>query len=139
MPPIPVLSTFTDFLHQSSHAPLHITFANLTICHHQNGRYLNQVQRQHGHIMLHKTLYQGIAELTVLDNLVFSFSFKFHMPNTEKIHDVEMLSLPRPLSHGKLYLDEEKLVLSFTIDAPDPSLCVAVTHVYQSICKLESC
>ena len=139
MPTTPILSTFTDFLHQSSPASLQITFANLTICHHQNGQFLNQVQRQYGHITLHKTLHQGVAELTVLDNLVFSFSFKFQMPNTEKIHDVEMLSLPRPLSHGKLYVDEEKLVLSFRIEAPDPSLCVAVTHVYKGICTLERC
>jgi len=41
------------------------------------------------------------------------------------------------LDRGRLCLDEEKLVLSFRIDAPDPSLRVEVTHTYQGICNLE--
>ena len=48
-----------------------------------------------------------------------------------------MLSLPRPLDHGKLLVDEEKLMLSFRIDAPDPSLRVEVMHTYQGICDLK--
>ncbi|MGN7513016.1 MAG: hypothetical protein ACTHOM_01480 [Allomuricauda sp.] len=139
MPPIPVLSTFTDFLNQSSPAPLQITFANLSIRNHQNGQFLNHVQRQHGHIMLHKTLHKGVAELTVLDHLVFSFSFKFRMPHVGECQHITMQSLPRPLSHGKLYVDGEQMRLCFTIDAPDPLRCVAVTHVYQGICTLERC
>ncbi len=75
--------------------------------------------------------------MSVLDNPVFSFSFQFSIPNNTVFHDGKMLSLPRPLDQGRYYLDEEKLVLSYFIDAPDPLLCVEVTHVYTGILRLE--
>jgi len=137
MPSLPILSTFTNFLHQSSPAPLQITFASLEIRHYQNGQFLNYLQRPQSSINLQKLPCNALAELRVVDNLVFSFSFQFRLPGVRQCHDMEMLSLPRPLDRGRLYLDEEKLQLSFRIDAPDPSLCVEVTHMYQGICHLE--
>ncbi|WP_421813025.1 hypothetical protein [Flagellimonas sp.] len=137
MPTLPISYTFTDFLHQSSHTPLCITFATLEITNHQNGQFLNRVQWPQSRIILQKMPQTGLAEMTVPDNLVFCFYFRFHIPNAGEFHHGEMLSLPRPLDHGKLYVDKEKLRLSFRIDAPDPSLRVEVTHVYQAICKLE--
>ncbi|WP_437396618.1 hypothetical protein [Flagellimonas lutimaris] len=139
MPPRPISSTFTNFLHQSTPTQLQITFTTLEIRNHQNGRFLNQVQRQQSRIILQKMPCSDVVEITVADNLVFSFSFQFHIPSSEEIHDIKILSLPRPLSHGRLHVDEEKLWLSFRIDAPDPTLCVEVTHVYQGISKLERC
>ncbi|WP_036380227.1 hypothetical protein [Muricauda sp. MAR_2010_75] len=129
--------TITNFLHQSSQTQLQITFASLNIRNHQNGQLLHQVHQLQSRIILQKMPQKGLAELTLLDNLVFSFSFQFQIPKALKFHDVEMLALPRPLDQGRLYLDEEKLQLSFRIDAPDPTLRVEVTHVYQGILKLE--
>ncbi|MBW8242148.1 hypothetical protein K1F50_05010 [Muricauda oceani] len=137
MPSHPISSTLTNHLHQTSPAPLQITFATLAIHNSQNGQFLNHVHRPHSRIVLKKMPCQSLAELTVPDNLVFSFSFQFRIPKTQKFHHVEMLSLPRPLDHGKLFIDEEKLVLSFRIDAPDPSLRVEVTHTYLGICDLK--
>ncbi len=137
MPPRPISSTFTNFLHQSPHTQLQITFASLEICNHQNGQLLHRVQRPQSRIILHKLPQKQLAGLTVLDNLVFSFSFQFRIPGTGRPFDMEMLALPRPLDQGRLYLDEEKLQLSFRIDAPDPTLRVRVTQVYQGILKLE--
>ncbi|MDF0715243.1 hypothetical protein PY092_03690 [Muricauda sp. 334s03] len=137
MPSLPISSTFTNFLHQSSPAPLQVTFATLEIRNHQNGQFLNHLQRRQSRIILQKTACKDVAELTVLDNLVFRFSFQFRLPGVEQCHNMEMLSLLRPLDHGRLYVDEEKLQLSFRIDAPDPSLRVEVTHQYQDICHLE--
>lgn len=137
MPSHPISSTFTNFLHQSSPEPLQITFASLEIRHYQNGQFLNQLQRPQSRIILQKMPCNDLAELRVVDNLVFSFSFQFRMPRAGEFHDIKMLSLPRPLDCGRLYLDEEKLRLSFRIDAPDPSLCVEVTHLYQGICHME--
>lgn len=136
MPNSPV-QTITNFLHQSSPAPLQVTFATLEICSHQNGSWLHRVQRQHSRILLQQTQQKGLAELTVLDNLVFSFSFRFQLPGAPTLHEVDMRCLPRPLDQGRLYLDDEKLQLSFRIDAPDPSLRVQVTQVYRGILHLE--
>ena len=136
MPPS-ISSTITNFLHQSSPAPLQITFASLEICSHQNGALLHRVQRQQSRIILQQTPQKGLAEITVLDNLVFSFSFQFQMPSAPTYHEVDMLSLPRPLDQGRLSMDEEKLQLSFRIDAPDPTLRLEVTHVYQGILGLD--
>ncbi len=118
--------------------PLQITFAHLAICHYQNRQFLNQVQRQQGRIVLQKMPGTGLAKIAVPDNLVFSFCFQFRIPAMGGPYtDLEMLSLPRPLDHGRLCVDEEKLELSFRIDAPDPLLCVAVTQVYHGICNME--
>ena len=132
-----LIQTIENFLHQNSPAQLQITFASLKIRNHQNGQLLHQVQRRQSRIILRKLPQKGLAELTLLDNLVFSFSFQFQIPKAQKFHDVEMLSLPRPLDQGRLCVDEEKLQLSFRIDAPNPTLRVRVTHVYQGILKLE--
>ena len=137
MPTRPISYTFTDFLHQSSHTPLCITFATLEITNHQNGQFLNQVERRQSRIVLQKMPCGRMAKINVLDNLVFCFSFQFLMPNAGKFHDGKMLCLPRPLDYGRLYVDKEKMVLSFRIDAPDPLLRVEITHVYQSILSLE--
>ncbi|MBA4744876.1 MAG: hypothetical protein H2058_06435 [Muricauda sp.] len=137
MPTLPISSTFTNFLHQNSHAPLHITFAALEIINHQNGQSLNRVQRPQSRIFLQKMPQTGLAKMTVPDNLVFCFSFQFHIPNAGEFHHGEMLCLPRPLDCGRLFVDDEKLLLSFRIDAPDPTLRVEVTHVYQGILRLE--
>ncbi|HBU76986.1 MAG TPA: hypothetical protein DEF18_02690 [Muricauda sp.] len=116
---------------------MQITFATLEIHNHQNGQFLNHLHRPQSRITLNKIPCSDLAELTVLDNLVFSFSFQFRLPQTKEFHTIEMLSLPRPLDHGKLLVDEEKLMLSFRIDAPDPSLRVEVMHTYQGICDLK--
>lgn len=137
MPTRPISCTFTNFLHQSSQTQLQITFASLKICNHQHGQLLHKVQRPQSRIILQKLPQKGLAEITVLDNLVFSFSFQFQISKAKEFYDAEMLLLPRPLDQGRLYLDEEKLQLSFLIDAPDPTLRVRVTHVYQGILKLE--
>ena len=136
MPPS-ISSTITNFLHQSSHSQLQVTFDTLEICSHQNGQLLRKVQRQQSRILLRQTPQKGLAEITVLDNLVFSFSFRFQLPSAPTCHEVKMLSLPRPLDQGRLSMDDEKLQLSFRIDAPDPSLRVEVTHVYQGILSLD--
>jgi hypothetical protein len=137
MPTRSILSTFSNYLHQSSQAPLQITFASLNILNYNSRQYLNQVQKHKSRIIIQKLPQKNLAEMRVLDNLVFSFSFQFSIPNNTEFHDGNMLSLPRPLDLGRLYLDEEKLLLSFTIDAPDPLLSVEVTHVYTGIVGLE--
>lgn len=131
------IQTISNFLHQTSPAPLQITFATLEIHNSQNGQFLNYVRRPQSRIILKKIPCSDVAELTVLDNLVFRFSFQFRMPQTKEFDTIEMLSLPRPLDHGKLLIDEEKIMLSFRIDAPEPSLRVEVTHTYQGIYDLK--
>ncbi|MEW2921263.1 hypothetical protein AB1A65_07325 [Muricauda sp. ANG21] len=138
MPTRPILSTLTNLLHQSSQTQLQIiTFASLEIRNYQREQLLHRVQRPQSRIILQKMPQKGLAEITVLDNLVFSFSFQFQILKAEEFYDAEMLVLPRPLDQGRMYLDEEKLQLSFLIDAPDPTLRVRVTHAYQGILKLE--
>nr|WP_321416013.1 hypothetical protein [uncultured Allomuricauda sp.] len=131
------IQTVKDFLHQTSPAPLQITFATLEIRHYQNGQFLNQVERPQSRIVLKKVPGGDVIKITVVDNLVFRFSFQLQMPRGHKFQDLEMLSLPRPLDQGSMCVDEEKLLLSFRIDAPDPLLRVEVTHTYQGICGLK--
>jgi len=137
MPSPSISSTFINHLHQSSPAPLQITFTTLKIHNYQNGQFLNQVERQHSRIVLQKMSCGHMAKINVLDNMVFRFSFQFRLPLAAQCHNLEMFSLPRPLDRGRLCVDTEKLELSFRIDAPDPSLRVEVVQLYEDICKLE--
>jgi hypothetical protein len=136
MPTPSIISTFTDFLHHQSQDPLQITFAHLEICNQQQGQWYKKVQRHQSRILLRK-LSHDLAEITVVDNLVFRFSFQFRIPDTQTCSNLEMLHLPRPLAQGRMYMDDEKLQLTFRIDAPDPSLRVQVTQVYQGILGLQ--
>lgn len=130
------LQIVKDFLHLNAQDPLQITFAHLEICNQQHGQWCKKVQRHQSRILLRK-LSQGLAEITVMDNLVFRFSFQFRIPDTQTCSNLEMLCLPRPLDQGRMYMDDEKLQLSFRIDAPDPALHVQVTQVYQGILGLQ--
>ncbi|WP_306012379.1 MULTISPECIES: hypothetical protein [unclassified Allomuricauda] len=128
--------TITDFLHHSTHTQLQITFASLNICNSQHGKLLQRLPSRQGRIGFQK-LSPQLLQLDIMDSLVFRFSVQCHIPQTTNLNDMGPLSLPRPLDQGSLYVDEEKLVLSFRIDAPDPQLRIQVTHTYQGIHRLE--
>jgi len=130
------LQAITDFLHHSTHTQLQITFARLDICNSQNGRVLHRLPSRQGRIGFQK-LSPQLLQLDIMDSLVFRFSVQCHIPQPVNLNDMGPLSLPRPLDQGSLYVDEEKLVLSFRIDAPDPLLRIQVTHTYQGIYRLE--
>ncbi|WP_127018622.1 hypothetical protein [Flagellimonas beolgyonensis] len=131
------LQTVKDFLHHPSQDQLEITFSHLEIHNQQHGQWCKKVQRPQSRILLRKLPQNGLAEITVVDNLVFRFSFKFRIPISSEFNDLEMLCLPRPLDQGLLSMDDEKLQLTFRIDAPDPALHVQVTQVYQGILGLQ--
>ncbi|MFN3137618.1 MAG: hypothetical protein ACE37L_08015 [Allomuricauda sp.] len=130
------LQAITDFLHHSTHTQLQITFARLDICNSQNGKLLQRLPSRQGRIGFQK-LSPQLLQLDIMDSLVFRFSLQCHIYQTTNLNDMGPLSLPRPLDQGSLRVDEEKLVLSFRIDAPDPQLRIQVTHTYQGIYHLE--
>ncbi|GLU43647.1 hypothetical protein [Allomuricauda sp. NBRC 101325] len=137
MPTPSILSIFSNYLQQDPKTSLQISFASLNILNYKGRQYLNQVQKHKSRIILLKLPHKHLAEITVLDNPVFSFSFQFLVPNNTEFHSGKMRSLPRPLNNGRYFMDEEKLVLTYTIDAPDPLLRVEVTHVYTGILGVE--
>lgn len=126
----------TDFLHHSTHTQLLITFASLNICNSQHGKLLHRLPSRQGRIGFQK-LSPQLLQLDIMDSLVFRFSLQCPISQTTNLNDMAPLSLPRPLDQGSLYVDEEKLVLSFRIDAPDHLLRIQVTHTYQGIYRLE--
>ncbi|WP_421806435.1 hypothetical protein [Flagellimonas sp.] len=131
-----LIQTLTHFLHHSTHTQLQITFASLNICNSQQGKLLHHLPSRQGRIGFQK-LSPQLLQLDIMDSLVFRFSLQCLITQTTNLNDMGPLSLPRPLDQGSLYVDEEKLVLSFRIDAPDPQLRIQVTHTYQGIYHLE--
>ena len=136
MPTPTIASALTHFLHHSTHTQLQITFASLNICNSQHGKLLQRLPSRQGRIGFQK-LSPQLLQLDIMDSLVFRFSLQCPISQTTNLNDMGPLSLPRPLDQGSLYVDEEKLVLSFRIDAPDPLLRIQVTHTYQGIYHLE--
>ncbi|NYJ25973.1 hypothetical protein [Allomuricauda sp. ARW1Y1] len=131
-----LIQTLTHFLHHSTHTQLQITFASLNICNSQHGKLLQRLPSRQGRIGFQK-LSPQLLQLDIMDSLVFRFSIQCPIHQPVNLSDMGPLSLPRPLDQGSLYVDEEKLVLSFRIDAPDPLLRIQVTHNYQGIYRLE--
>jgi hypothetical protein len=136
MPSSTIAYALTHFLHNRTHTQLQITFARLDICNSQNGRVLQRLPSRQGRIGFQK-LSPHLLQLDIMDSLVFRFSVQYPIPQPVNLNKMEPLSLPRPLDQGSLHVNEEKLVLSFRIDAPDPSLRIQVTHTYQGIYRLE--
>jgi hypothetical protein len=131
-----LIQTLTHFLHHSTHKQLQITFASLNICNSQQGMLLHHLPSRQGRIGFQK-LSPQLLQLDIMDSLVFRFSLQCHISQPTNLNDMGPLSLPRPLDQGSMQVDEEKLVLSFRIDAPDPQLRIQVTHTYQGIYRLE--
>ena len=125
-----LLRTISHFLDQSPYTSLELTFAHHTICNHQNGRFLNRVHKQQSRLLINKPPQSHLAQMVVVDNLLFNFSFSFNRPTNQNQYHGPMLQLPRPLDQGHLEISAAQLVLSFRIDAPDPALTVHITQTY---------
>lgn len=131
MPNTQLLHTITHFLEQSPYTSLEITFAEHQIINHLNWQYLNTVYKTQSRVMIHKVPQSGLAQMVVVDNLLFNFSFHFLKPDNTTYYQGPMLQLPRPLSEGKLQITTDSLRLSFIIDAPDPALSVQVEQYFE--------
>lgn len=132
-----LLRTLTHFLTQSPYTALEITFGQHQIQNHQNGQLLHTLHKQQSRLVINKIPNPGLAQMVVVDNLLFNFSFLFPKPGNPLYYKGSMLQLPRPLDQGQLQITPNTLYLSFRIDAPDPTLSVQVAHYYQEPCALE--
>lgn len=137
MPPIPILPTIQKFLHQSPYASLEITFAHHTVFSSRPQLHFAPVQRHNSRVVINKRPKNGLAQMVVIDHMVFNFSFGFVPPSREPFYLGSMLQLPRPLDQGHLHMDADQLTLQFRIDAPRPELQVHLSQTYAHILKLE--
>ncbi|MDC6365557.1 MULTISPECIES: hypothetical protein [Flavobacteriaceae] len=132
-----LLRTLNHFLYQSPYTALEITFGQHQIQNQQNGQLLHTVHKQQSRLVINKLPNPGLAQMVVVDNLLFNFSFLFLKPSKPLHYKSAMLQLPRPLDRGQLQIAPNALCLSFRIDAPDPALSVHVAHWYQGTCTFE--
>ena len=137
MPTIPILPTIQDFLHKSPYASLELTFGTHLVLNSQNHRPFYPVQKQNSRIVINKKPKKGLAQMVVVDNLVFNFSFGFIPPKEQEFYLGAMLHLPSPLDKGHLHMDAEQLTLSFRIYARDPEWRIYVSQTYADISNLE--
>jgi len=130
MPNNNILKKIASFLHRDTPSCLKITFHSLEILTYHNGILLNHTLKQNSKIHIHARKNKCLAQMEVLDHLVFQFSFCFPPPSSLETYQSKQLFLPRPLSNGVLTIDAEKLHLEFTIDAAEENLKVKVEHLY---------
>ncbi|MEP0462870.1 MAG: hypothetical protein ABJN84_17210 [Flavobacteriaceae bacterium] len=131
MPKSDLLPAIFDFLHCCSTINLEITFAQLDIHIYHNGHFLKRITKPNSRILLYKPQNRKIAQMDLLDNIAFRFSFEFDKPTSQLYYKSKRLYLPQPLTEGFLEMDAEKLSFSFTINSP--SNYVEITHVYRQI------
>lgn len=137
MPTVPILPTIQDFIHKSPYASLELTFDSHLVLNSQNHRPFSPVQKQNSRIVINKKLKRGLAQMVVVDNLVFNFSFGFTPPMEQEFYLGPMLHLPSPLDQGHLHMDADQLTLSFRIYARDPELRIHVSQTYADIYNME--
>ncbi|MER3376040.1 MAG: hypothetical protein RIM83_15480 [Allomuricauda sp.] len=125
-----VLGEIKRFLDQKSSGILEITFAHLEILTYHNQKLLNRTLRQNSRIRIYEHRSMALAQMEVMDHLVFHFSLWFPTPAHTSHYQSKSLFLPRPLSHGILEMDAETLQLEFTIDTPNKNARVNVKHRY---------
>nr|WP_299067267.1 hypothetical protein [uncultured Allomuricauda sp.] len=131
-----ILTEINTLLDAKGSKSWELTFALLEIDTYHNGKFLKRVQHAYPKIVIYKPEHNTSAQMEVLDNLVFSFSFWFEKSIAHLDYKSKMLRLPRPLTQGTLQLDAKKLVLQFTIDVPDKALEVKVQHIYTQLLYL---
>jgi len=129
MPKPNLLQTLADFQAQSYFSSLKITFGVHDIINYRDGHSLNQAER----IIVVKTSKHHIAQIKVMDNLLFRFSFHISLPKILAGQTESMIQLPRPLEDGHLNIQNEKLELSFRIDAPKNEPQLTVEHCYTEV------
>nr|WP_298793788.1 hypothetical protein [uncultured Allomuricauda sp.] len=130
MPKSDLQHTLARFLDHEEEKVLKLTFAQLHIDTYHKGKSLKQVTKTNAQIHIRKLATTPQLKMTVLDNLVFRFSFWFERPTMPLPYSSKMMRTPQPLQEGILEIDLEKLVLQFTINAPDKALRVQVKHIY---------
>ena len=136
MPRINVLGKINHFLDSVEAPTLELTFAQLTIQSFHQGQLLNCTVKENAKLRVHLPGPDGLAQMEVLDNLVFHFTFGFIRPTAMRPYHSKMLNLPRPLMDGLLLLDAEQLLLEFTIDTPNKDHNIQIQHRYTSIMKV---
>lgn len=130
MPKSDLQHVLARFLDHDKEKTLKLTFAQLHIHTYHRGKSLNRVTKTNAQILIRKLTTTQQLKMTVLDNLVFRFSFWFERPTIPLPYIGKMLWTPQPLQEGIFEMDAEKLVLQFTINAPDKALRVQVKHTY---------
>ncbi|NDV15234.1 hypothetical protein GO009_04285 [Muricauda sp. TY007] len=136
MADIHVLGEIRHFLNQTTVTTLELTFSSLEIHSVFNDRLLHELTKPNGKIRIYYQKQPESAQMEVLDNLVFQFSFGFILPNTATVYQSNMLHLPRPLMDGKLLLDAEQLLLEFMIHTPNKEHKILVKHRYTHIVEI---
>ncbi len=130
MAPTSILEEIKNFLENDNYTTLELTFETLEISLFHHGKRLNQLVRQDAELILQKTNDPTIAEMDVVDNLVFPFLFTFNPQEALAGQTTQMQKLPRPLNHGSLCIKHYCLELEFTIESPSKEMELRVMHLY---------
>ncbi|WP_422349044.1 hypothetical protein [Flagellimonas sp.] len=138
MPQLDILQTIKQFLEHSSKKSLKLQFEYTEIRLLNNPCALHSIIRPNSRLVIYKTPNKPTAKMSVKDDLVFQFWFRFVPPPTTEYYINEVTDLPEPLSQGVLEINTEKLTLQFTIDGPEAHTGLRVQHVYSGLKPVEN-
>ena len=138
MPQLDILQTIRHFLEQSSNTSLKLQFEYTEIRLLNNPCALHSIIRPNSRLVIYKTPNKPTAKMSVKDDLVFQFWFRFVPPTSLGYYINEVTDLPEPLSQGVLEINAAKLTLQFTIDGPEAHSGLRVQHVYTGLKPMEN-
>lgn len=127
-----LLNSIKTFLAHETSELLELTFSTLEIHITNNGKFLNQSIKNNCKVSIKRQSHNH-ANMDIVDNPAFEFSFLFATPASFPYYCGQMIELPRPLTGGVLKMDTYSLILNFIIDAPDPNLKIHVSQLYYDL------
>ncbi|TMU57374.1 hypothetical protein [Flagellimonas algicola] len=133
MPKQDILQTIKHFLEHSSEKSLKLVFAHTEIRLLNNPSTLHSIIKQNSRLVIYKTPSKPMAKMSVKDDLVFQFWFRFAPPTTADYYINEVTDMPEPLSQGILEANATKLTIQFTVDGPEPHAGLRVQHEYSQL------
>ncbi|WP_136468241.1 hypothetical protein [Flagellimonas onchidii] len=126
-----ILGEIIAFLDQSTHKTMELHFSTQKIMSFRNGVPHRQILRPDRRLVVKKLASPVLGKITVVDNLLFKFSFRFIIPCSSLLYQGEMMQLQFPVSFGYLMIDPDAQVirLVFEIDAPDDAIALTILHI----------
>ena len=124
MTALPILPEIHKIFENQKPATWELSFDSLEIFAQYEGREYNCGHRPSGNLLLHTQPDSAVAQMEVMDHIMFSFTFSWTQPKVIDYYLLPMKNLEKPLSCGILSITPDQLTLTFVLEEKDKALCL---------------
>ncbi|WP_422858992.1 hypothetical protein ACOKFD_16910 [Flagellimonas sp. S174] len=121
---LPILPEIHKIFEYQKPATWELSFDALEISAHYEGREYHCGHRPSGNLLLHTQPNSKIAQMEVMDHIMFSFTFSWEQPKGTGCYFIPMKNLEKLFSCGILNITPDQLSLTFVIEEKEKALCM---------------